>query len=114
MSKERARRRAEREDQARARAESLLAAPAPRPAGASALDRLLGRSGRRWWRLRSGRRRYSRRTRAQRGTIAVIVLVVLGLVWLLVDGWGTRVGLSLLALLATPALVTMALGRSQR
>ncbi len=114
MSKERARRRAERESQGRARAESLLAAPAARPAGTGALGRLLGRSGRPWWRLRSGRRRYSRRTRAQRGTIAVIVLVVLGLDWLFVDEWGARVGLSLLALLATPALVTMALGRSHR
>jgi hypothetical protein len=46
--------------------------------------------------------------------VVFTVVAVLGLIWLLVDDWGVRIGLSLLAVIATPALVTMALGRSHR
>ncbi|MBA2416654.1 MAG: hypothetical protein H0V64_12365 [Geodermatophilaceae bacterium] len=43
-----------------------------------------------------------------------VVAAVLGLIWLLADDWGVRIGLSLVAVFATPAFVTMALGRSHR
>ncbi|CAN5687968.1 hypothetical protein BH18ACT7_BH18ACT7_12610 [soil metagenome] len=42
------------------------------------------------------------------------VVAVLALVWLVVDDWGVRIALSMLAFIATPALVTMVLGRSHR
>ncbi|MDQ3465835.1 MAG: hypothetical protein M3500_14345, partial [Actinomycetota bacterium] len=71
-----------------------------------------------WWkrlfRPRHHRRRFSRRTRSQRVTIVFVVAAVLGLIWLLADDWGVRIGLSLVAVFATPAFVTMALGRSHR
>jgi hypothetical protein len=46
--------------------------------------------------------------------VGFTVVAVLGLIWLLADDWGVRIGLSLVAVFATPALVTMALGRSHR
>lgn len=113
MSKDRARRRAEREAAApdRERAEAALAAPSGHPTAR-------GRAARRpWWQRwwpRSGRPRFSRRTRAQRATVIFAVLAVLVLVWLVTDDWGVRVALALLAVIATPALVTMVLGRSHR
>lgn len=128
MSKERARRRAEREATAatsgaetREQAEAVLAArpgePTRRPPRA-APTRGHPRATQPWWRRlfepRHGRRRFSRRTRAQRAMVVFTVVAVLGLIWLLVDDWGVRIGLSLLAVIATPALVTMALGRSHR
>jgi len=59
-------------------------------------------------------RRWSRRTRAQRATV-VLALAGVGLfTYLLVDSWSVRVAVVLAALLATPALVTMALDRSTR
>lgn len=127
LSKERAKRRAEREaagetGQVREQAEAVLAArpgepvrrgaakPQPKqPSKAAAVP---------WWRRlfrpRHGRRRFSRRTRAQRAMVVFTVVAVIGLIWILADDWGVRIGLSLVAVVATPALVTMALGRSHR
>lgn len=59
-------------------------------------------------------RRYSRRTRAQRATIILVTLAVLALVWFLADDWGVRIAVSLVAVVATPALATLVLGRSNR
>lgn len=130
MSKERAKRRAEREaampavegEKTRERAEAVLAArpgekvrgaqrstPARPHAKAAALP---------WWKRifqpRHGRRRFSRRTRSQRAMVVFTVVAVLALIWLLTDDLSVRIGLSLVAVVATPALVTMALGRSHR
>ena len=132
MSKERAKRRAEREiaaaagdaGQTREQAEAVLAA---RPGGPARREQRSTPTQSRphhkgvaqpWWRRifqpRHGRRRFSRRTRAQRAMVVFTVVAVLGLIWLLVDDWSVRIGLSLVAVVATPALVTMALGRSHR
>ncbi len=46
--------------------------------------------------------------------VVFTVLAVLALIWLLTDDLSVRIGLSLVAIVATPALVTMALGRSHR
>lgn len=131
MSKERAKRRAEREaagaaggtGPARERAEATLAArpgeqarAVQRPAPARPRPKSTAEQS--WWqrlfRPRHHRRRFSRRTRSQRVTIVFVVAAVLGLIWLLADDWGVRIGLSLVAVFATPAFVTMALGRSHR
>ena len=118
MSKERARRRAEREAAAagtRERAEATLASDETRHKPSStARQRPAQRSLWDRWRHPHGRRRFSRRTRAQRATVAFAVLAVLVLVWLVVDDWGIRIALSIVAILATPPLVTMVLGRSHR
>jgi hypothetical protein len=45
----------------------------------------------------------------------VLLLLAVGvLTYLLVDDWGVRVAVALVALLATPALLTMTLDRSTR
>ena len=129
MSKERAKRRAEREatgataGSGRQQAESTLAARpgepvrrAQRPAPARPNSKSAPRQT--WWQRmlhpRHHRRKFTRRTRSQRVTIVFVVAAVLGLIWLLADDWGVRIGLSLVAVFATPAFVTMALGRSHR
>lgn len=126
MSKERAKRRAEREaagetGEVKERAEAVLAARpgepvrrGQRPTPAHPRAAVAQPWWRRWWHPHHGRRRFSRRTRAQRAMVVFIVVAVLGLIWLLVDDWSVRIGLSLVAVFATPALVTMALGRSHR
>jgi hypothetical protein len=60
------------------------------------------------------RRRWSRRTREQRAIIVVVLLAVAVAAYVLLDSWAPRVGVVLLALLATPAIVTMILDRSTR
>jgi multisubunit Na+/H+ antiporter MnhG subunit len=59
-------------------------------------------------------RRWSRRTRQQRATILLVLLAVGLFTYLLVDQWTVRIAVLLVALVATPALVTMALDRSTR
>jgi hypothetical protein len=56
--------------------------------------------------------RWSRRTRAQRAAVGGILLGIGLLSWLLTPSWDIRIAIWLTALLATPALVTMALDRS--
>ncbi len=120
MSKERARRRAERDaadasTETRDRAEATLAAgPSRHKTSPTARQRPANRSWWERWRHPHGRRRFSRRTRTQRATVVFAVVAVLALVWLVVDDWGVRIALSMLAFIATPALVTMVLGRSHR
>jgi Flp pilus assembly protein TadB len=64
--------------------------------------------------LRPRRRRWSRRTREQRAITVVVLLAVAVGAYVLLDSWAPRVGVVLLALLATPAVVTMILDRSTR
>jgi NhaP-type Na+/H+ or K+/H+ antiporter len=59
-------------------------------------------------------RRWSRRTRQQRAAVVLVLFGIGLLTYLLVDSWSVRVAVLLGALLATPALVTMALDRSTR
>jgi Flp pilus assembly protein TadB len=106
VSKERARRRVARlaEAEERRRADERRAA---RRARWRAVRRRLPRRG------RVGRIA-TRRSRAQRTVIAVVVALVLGLVWYFVDAWPLRIGAAVLCLLALPALVTLTLDRSTR
>jgi|tagenome__1003787_1003787.scaffolds.fasta_scaffold19040109_1 hypothetical protein len=110
MSRERARRREVREAdtarriaEARARTEREIATRRRRERRTAAVRSLLPR-GRRW----------SRRTREQRAITVVVLLAVAVGAYVLLDSWPPRVGVVLLALLATPAVVTMILDRSTR
>jgi hypothetical protein len=112
VSKDRAKRRAVRQAEAARRA----AEAAARTARQVARRRRLAR-----WRVavRSARlwlpgQRWSRRTRTQRATVALIVLGVLVVTWLVTPSWNIRVAMLLVALVATPALVTLVLDRSSR
>ena len=110
MSKERARRRevraadtARRVAEARARTEREIEARRRRTRRTAALRSLLPR-----------RRRWSRRTREQRAITVVVLLAIAVGAYVLLDSWAPRIGVVLLALLATPAIVTMILDRSTR
>ena len=110
MSKERAQRREAREAdsarrvaEARARTEREIEARRRHARRAAALRSLLPR-----------RRRWSRRTREQRAITVVVLLAIAVGAYVLLDSWAPRVGVVLLALLATPAIVTMILDRSTR
>ena len=110
MSKERAQRREARETdsarrvaEARARTEREIEARRRRARRTAALRSLLPR-----------RRRWSRRTREQRAITVVVLLAIAVGAYVLLDSWAPRVGIVLLALLATPAIVTMILDRSTR
>lgn len=112
MSKERARRRAER-----------LALAAQAQADAVRLDRQRVEARRRRQARRAALRRlvprlpggaYSRRTREQRvGTVMVIVAVAV-LALLLFDSWTVRIAVLTVTLLATPVVATAVLGRGSR
>jgi len=105
MSKERARRRAEREAIAlleRARRERKTQRRLRRRAVARRLvPKRPGRTG----------KLFARRTRAQRATIAIGVILALILVWTLIDSLSTRLGLTAFVLVATPILVVLTLDR---
>jgi ferric-dicitrate binding protein FerR (iron transport regulator) len=58
--------------------------------------------------------RFSRRTREQRAITVVLLLAVAVGAYVLLDSWAPRIGVLLLALIATPAIVTMILDRSSR
>ena len=109
MSKERARRREVREaDTARRIAESR--------ARTDKENEARRRRARRTAALRSvvPRRRWTRRTREQRAIMVVVLLAIAVGSYVLLDSWGPRIGVVLLALLATPAIATMILDRSTR
>jgi hypothetical protein len=110
VSKERARRREVREaDSARRVAESRTrtdrdtTARRRRDRRAAALRSVVPRN-----------RRWSRRTREQRAIMVVVLLAIAVGSYVLLDSWGPRIGVVLLALLATPAIATMILDRSTR
>jgi Flp pilus assembly protein TadB len=112
MSRERARRRAERV----AAASSRAAAAAAQSAAAAARRR---RRERRRAAVRAALpwlpgQRWSRRTRAQRASVAGAVLGVLLVTALVTSSWTAVVAVGLAALLVTPALVTLFLDRSSR
>jgi hypothetical protein len=106
VSKERARRRAEREALAladRARRERKARNRARRRAVARRLvPRVrLGRTG----------KISPRSTRAQRASVATGVAVVLILVWTLVHSLSTKIGLTAIVAVATPAVVVLTMDR---
>ena len=107
MSKERARRRAERRALA-ARDRAARAATLARRARRRALARRLrpvlpprGRTG----------RLFARRSYAQRVTIVLVVAAALAWVWMSVEDTATRIALTALLVVALPALVVLAFGR---
>jgi hypothetical protein len=106
VSKERAARRAarlavqERERAARERRR------ARRDAGRRVLRRLTPRMPDR----RTGRL-YPRRTRTQRAAIGLAAVVAVALIWLNVTDLGTRIALTALVALASPALIVLTLDR---
>lgn len=106
MSKERARRRAEREAVEavqRARRARRVARRQRRRALLRALTPRLRRN-------RTGRM-LPRRRRTERAAITVCAVGVLLVVWLLVDSLALRLALTAVLLLALPAFVVIALGR---
>jgi Flp pilus assembly protein TadB len=110
VSKERARRREEREAdtarrvaEAKARTDKEIAARRRRERRTATVRALLPR-----------RRRWSRRTREQRAITVVVLLAIAVASYVLLDSWAPRIGVVLLALIATPAVVTMILDRSTR
>jgi Flp pilus assembly protein TadB len=111
MSRERARARearqadaARRAAEAKARSERLAERARRRARRSEALRTVVPRRGRRW----------SRRTRQQRSTIVLILLAIGVFTFLLIDAWTVRIAVLLVAIVATPAVVTMALDRSTR
>ncbi|MEO7982204.1 MAG: hypothetical protein ABI807_15090 [Sporichthyaceae bacterium] len=113
MSRERARRRAERERvaaAARAERERRATKASRRRGNAAALRARLPRRTR--WRRQQGL--LARRRRVENGVIAVLWLAAEGLVWLLFyDPW-VRGAALLLGVLALPVLVTLTLDRRTR
>ncbi|GAA3807149.1 hypothetical protein GCM10022226_29120 [Sphaerisporangium flaviroseum] len=110
MSKERARRRAEREAeqarQAAVRAErearmarrrelrNRLVAVLPRPVRVARQGGLI-----------------ARRQRAQNAVVAVLFVLVQVVAWLLLSGWAARLGVLVLSLLLVPMLITVVFDR---
>jgi sRNA-binding protein len=110
VSKERARRREARQaDSARrvaaaeARSERQIAGRRRKARRAAAIRTVLPR-----------RRRWSRRTREQRAITVVVLLAIAVGSYVLLDSWGQRIAVMLVALLAAPAILTMILDRSTR
>jgi sRNA-binding protein len=110
LSKQRARRREERAAEtarkvaaAKARTDREIAARRRKDRRTAAVRSLVPR-----------RQRWSRRTREQRAITVVVLLAIAVGSYVLLDSWAPRVGVVLLALLATPAVVTMILDRSSR
>jgi len=112
LSRERARRREAREAESRRRIAEARARTERQVARARrrARHRQTVRSVLPW----SPGQRRSRRTRAQRGSTAVVVLAVMVLVWMSTDSWSVRIVLLLAAMVVTPAAVTLFLDRSNR
>jgi hypothetical protein len=106
VSKERARRRAEREAVASAERARRARAVARRERRRAVLRRITPRLPDR----RTGRL-FARRNRAQRAAIVVLAVAVAGVVWQVVDPLALRLALIALLLLALPAFIVIALGR---
>jgi Flp pilus assembly protein TadB len=112
VSKERARRRAERlaatartQAEAARRERQQVAARRRRQARRAAIRRLVPR-------LPGGG--YSRRTREQRVGMVMVIVAVGGLALLLFDSWPVRVAVIVGTLLAAPVVATAVLGRGSR
>jgi Flp pilus assembly protein TadB len=112
VSKERAKRRAERltaaartQAEAAQRERKRVDARRRRRARRAAVRRLVPRVP------RGG---YSRRTREQRVGTAMVIVAIGGLAWLLFDSWSVRIAVLVGTLLAAPVVATAFLGRSSR
>jgi Flp pilus assembly protein TadB len=104
VSRERAKRRAER-DAARARAQEVrLRIERRRARRRALLRRFTPRPRRRAWLL-------GRRSAGQRAAIAGVTVAVLWLIWYLVEPLALRVAFSLLLVLLVPVLVVVAFDR---
>jgi hypothetical protein len=106
VSKERAARRAVR----LAQQERERAARERRVARRDARRRIVRRLTPRLPDRRTGRL-YPRRTRTQRAAIALAAVVLVGLIWLNFTDLGTRIALTALVALASPALIVLTLDR---
>ncbi|SDG80866.1 hypothetical protein SAMN05421505_10895 [Sinosporangium album] len=110
MSKERARRRAEREAERerqaaiRAEREARLARRRARNARLAALVPRPVRVARQGGIL-------ARRQRVQNGVVAVVFVIVQVIAWLTLSSWTARVGVFVLSLLLVPVLVTLVFDR---
>ncbi|MBB2912896.1 hypothetical protein FHS43_004191 [Streptosporangium becharense] len=111
MSRERARRRAEREAE-RARAAALRAEREARLARRRALTgRVAALLPRRSARIVSQGGIIARRRRTQNGVVAVLFLIAQAIVWLLWSSWAARLGALVLSLLFVPLFVTLVFDR---
>ena len=110
MSRERARRRAVREAERERSAQQRMrrdARAARRRGRADAVRSAVPRRTR--WRRPRGL--LARRRRLQNGTIAGMFLVAMFVLFALTDSWWARAGGAVIAILALPVLVTLALDR---
>jgi len=109
VSKERARRRAEREREA-------AVAAAARAAEAERRERRDARVRAVTTRLPSRRRRpagiLAERRRKQNGALVAVLLAINVLVWILSDDWALRLGALVVSILAAPVLHTLLFRRS--
>jgi hypothetical protein len=112
MSKERARLRAERQAAAAQKAAQARVRAAKLAARKQRRERVR-RASRSFLPWTPGQR-YTRRTRTQRGTVVAVLIAVLVLVWVNTTTWGPRIAALLVAILITPAAVTLFLDRSSR
>ena len=110
MSKERAQRRAARE----AESARKVAAAEARNERQVASSRRKARRAAALRTMRPSGQRFSRRTREQRAITVVLLLAIAVGAYVLLDTWGQRIAVVLVALLAAPAVLTMILGRSSR
>ena len=106
MSKERAAKRAVR----LAQQERERAARERRVARKDARRRIVRRLTPRLPDRRTGRL-YPRRSRTQRAAIALVAVVLVGLIWLNFTDLGTRIALTALVAVASPALIVLTLDR---
>ncbi len=109
MSKQRARRRAERQ----AQLDRQRAARARRRQRQATLERLRPKLPRQLVRRRRVARMWSRRSRAQRGALLAAAGAVVVLTFLLTDSWRVRLAVLALLAIAGPAVATLALGRDR-
>ncbi|MFC4532863.1 hypothetical protein [Sphaerisporangium dianthi] len=110
MSKERARRRAEREAE-NARQAALRAEREARKARRRRLRARLAAAVPRPVRVARQGGLIARRHRAQNTVVAVLFVLVQVIAWLLLDGWAARVGVLVLSILMLPVLVTVIFDR---
>lgn len=106
MSKERAQRRAVRIAEATRERERRARRVARRDRRRALVRQLTPRLPDR----RTGRL-YARRALAERLGILLVAVVAIGLIWWQVDGVSTRIALTIVVLVAAPAVVVLALGR---
>ncbi|MDF5756004.1 hypothetical protein [Spongiactinospora sp. TRM90649] len=110
MSKERARRRAEREAERARDAASRAERQARQARRRERRDRVLAVLPRRVRVVRQGGL-LARRHRTQNSLFVVLFLIVQVIAWLLLSSWAARFGVFVLSLLIVPVLVTLVFDR---